>query len=78
MRGSVENDKETHGNGDMASDRNASREVAHWYPSVVYTATISSPSPGTCSSYLLCSPNNGNTAPNVDRKKLFAANALAA
>ena len=52
----------THGNGAMINVRNASRDVAHGYPSLLY----------------ICTPNSGKPAAKEDRAKELAASAEAA
>jgi hypothetical protein len=50
------------GNGAITSARNASTDVAHWYPRLLYIWT----------------PNNGKAAAKYDLANEFAARALAA
>ena len=46
----------------QASEMNAIREVAHWYPNLWYIWTV----------------NNGTEAPHIERKNVLAANPEAA
>ena len=71
----------THGKGAMATVKNAKREVAHWYPSLLYTAsTRQCNATRTWCAYqdLLWTPKRGNAAAKLLLAKLFAARALAA
>ena len=62
----------------MARLRNASRLVAHWYPSSARQSVAACLTPRQHLLLYICTPNRGKAAAKLDRAKLFAASALAA